>query len=421
MKFTLNARIPGVIRNPGLDRPAQRSAMAVVRAYLALIGALIGGAGLALRQGLTGTRQTATLEYSQLAARAIVTVAAPATGATVTINGTALTAAEHRANCTITVGTSVDEDDTVTVNGVVLTAKAAPSGNYQFAITGTAATDALALTNCINALFLLTNDANAIGITGKIKADRPAANGVVNLYAVAQGTAGNAYTIATSDAVDLAITNDDSGSFTGGAAATNNEFDHIGDNATIARAICDAVAASSTAAVSSQVVASCRKAIVACASVAVGDWVEIDGFRLVAQNQATDSGGARIATFDDDVWCQGSTDTNDGTSLVNCIHAHPVLGERFFAVNAAGTVSIYERGPESQFAPTISSNNGTRLAITVAVNGKFADSTGVLLTAIRPGLAGNINTVATSSGVTLAITQDSSGRLTGGTSTTLSF
>lgn len=420
MKATLNIQVPGVVRNPGLDRPAQRSAMSVVRAFIDIISALIGGAGLALRQGMTGTRQGAALEYSVLSARALVTVAAPATGATVTINGQALTAAEHRANCTVTVGTSVDEDDTVTVNGVVLTAKAAPSGAYQFAITGTAATDALALVNCINALYLRTQDVAAIGITGKIKADRPAADGVVNIYAVTEGTAGNAYTIATSDAVDLAITNDNSGAFAGGAGATNNEFDHIGDNATIARAICNAIAASSTAAVG-HVIGSCRKAIVACASVAVGDWVEIDGFKLFANTTATDSGGARISTIADDQWCQGSTDTNDGTSLVNCIHAHPVLGERFFAVNSSGTVSIYERGPESQFAPTISSSNGSRLAITVAVNGKFVDSTGVLLTAVRPGRAGNINTIATSSGVTLAITQDSSGRLTGGTSTTLSF
>lgn len=420
MKFTLNGRIPGVIRNPGLDRPTQRTAISIVRAYLALIGALIGGAGIALRQGMTGTRQTATLEYSQLTARAIVTVAAPATGATITINGTALTAAEHRANCTVTVA-SINADDTLTINGVVITGKASPSGAYQFDSDGTDATVALAIVNCVNALFLATNDAAAIGITGKIKADRPAANGVVNFYAVTEGTAGNAYTIVTSDGTRLAITNDNSGAFAGGAAADNNQFDHIGDNATIARAIVDACNASTTAAVSSHVVASCRKAIVACASVAVGDWVEIDGFKLFANATTTDSGGNRIATIAEDQWCQGSTDTNDGTSLVNCIHAHPVLGERFFAVNSSGTVSIYERGPESQFAPTISSNNGTRLAITVAVNGKFADSTGVLLTAIRPGLAGNINTLATSSGVTLAITQDSSGRLTGGTSTTLSF
>lgn len=421
MKFTLNARIPGVAKNPGLDRPSQRSAMAVVRSYLALIGALIGGAGLALRQGMTGTRQTATLEYSALAARALVTVAAPATSATITINGSALTAAEHRANCTVTFASAVD-GDSITVNGRAFTGRASPSGNFEFLVGVSDAADALAFVTKVNAAFLNSADAvNGVAIYGKIKADRPAADGVANIFAVTQGTAGNSYTIATSNGTRLAITNDSSGSFAGGLAAVNNEFDHIGDNATIARAICDAVAASTTAGISSQVTAACRKAIVACASVAVGDWVEIDGFKLFANATTTDSGGARIATIDDDQWCQASTDTNDGTSLVNCIHAHPVLGERFFAVNSSGTVSIFERGPESQFAPTISSSNGTRLAITVAVNGKFADSTGVLFSGIRPGLAGNINTIATSSGVTLAITQDSSGRLTGGTSTTLSF
>lgn len=421
MRFNLNARIPGVARNPGLDRPSQRYVLDVLRAFFALLRGLISGSGLSMRQGATGTRQTASLEYSQLSARALVTVAAPATGATVTINGQALTAAEHRANCTVTVGTSVDEDDTVTVNGVVFTAKASPSGNYQWAITGVAATDALALVNKINTVYAATNDAAGAGVTGLIKADRPAADGVVNLYAVAQGTTGNAYTIETSDAVDLAITNDDSGVFTGGAAADNNQWDHIGDNATIARAIVDCANASTTAAVSSHVYASCRKAIITCADVAIGDWVEIDGFKLYANRFTTDSGGARIATVADDQWCQGSTDTNDGASLVNCIHAHPVLGERFLAVNSSGAVSIYERGPESQYAPTVSTSNNTRLALTVASNGKFVDSTGVLFTALRPGVAGNINTIATSSGTTLAITQDSSGRLTGGTGTTVSL
>jgi hypothetical protein len=420
MKANLNIRVPGAIRNPAFDRPAQRSATSAVRAFVDVLLALVGGAGLALRQGLTGTRQTATLEYGVLSARAIVTVAAPATSATVTINGQALTAAEHRANCTVTIA-NVSADDTVTVNGVVFTAKASPSGNYQFDSGGTDAQDALSLATKINAVFAATSDPASVGVRGLIKADRPAANGVVNIFAVDEGTAGNAFTIATSNGTRLAITNDNSGAFAGGAAADNNQFDHIGDNATIARAICNAANASTTAAVSSQVVASCRKAVVACSTVEVGDWVSIDGTRLVARTQATDADGARVATAPDDAWSMGSTDTNDGTSLVNCIHAHPLLGERFFAVNASGTVSIYERGPEAQFAPTISSSNGSRLAVTVAVNGKFVDGPNVLFTAIRPGVAGNTNTIATSSGATLAITQDSSGRLTGGNSTSLSF
>lgn len=418
MKFTLNGQIPGVIRNPGLDRPAQRYAGDVARAYLAHIKSLIGGSGVPARHGMTGTRQTATLEYSALSARAIVTAAAVANADTITINGQAITATQKRASCTVTVA-SIQADDTVTVNGVVFTAKAVPSGNYQFDSDGTDTQVAAALVTKINAATLRSNEAASAGIYNKIEAKSSA--GAITLYAITEGTAGNSYTIATSNGTRLAITNDNSGSFANGAAAVNNEFDYIGNNERTARSICDCIAASTTAAVSSHVIAGCRKAVITCASVAAGDWVEIDGFKLFAFNTATDSGGNRVATVEDDRWYFGGTDTADGTSLVNCIHAHPVLGERFFAVNASGAVSIYERAPESQYAPTVSSSNGTRLAVTVAVNGKFADAANVLLVAKRPGVAGNINTIATSNGTRLAITQDSSGRLTGGTSTTLSF
>jgi hypothetical protein len=418
-KGTITYQIPGVHRHPGLDRPSQRYAPDVARGFLKFQRDLLGGSGVAMRLGETGTRQTATLEYSLLNARAIVTAAAVANADTVTINGTAITATQKRASCTVTVA-SINANDTVTVNGVVFTAKAEPSGNYQFDSDGSDTTVAAALVAKINAATIRTEDSvNGAGVYNKIEAKNSA--GVITLYAIAEGTAGNSYTIATSNGTRLAITNDSSGNFANGAAAVNNEFDYIGDNTRTARSICNCIAASTTAAISSHVIAGCRKAVVACASVAVGDWVEIAGFKLYANATTTDSGGARVATIAEDQWCQGSTDTNDGTSLVNCIHAHPVLGERFFAVNASGTVSIYERAPEEQYAPTVSSSNGTRLAVTVAVNGKFADSTGVLLVAKRPGVCGNINTIATGNGTRLAITQDSTGRLTGGTSTTISL
>ena len=214
MLNTVTTRARGQL-DPFRDRPTQRNIKTVFSRWLDVVGAMLGGAGIALRQGFLGTRETVSLEYSTATAKCIVTAAAPATGATITINGQAITAAEHRANCTVTVGTSVDEDDTVEVNGVTFTAKASPSGNYQWAITGVAATDALALDNKINACFSNSADAvNGAGVYGLIKADRPAADGVVNIFAVAQGTAGNAYTIVTSDAVDLAITQDSSGRFT---------------------------------------------------------------------------------------------------------------------------------------------------------------------------------------------------------------
>src|SRR5688572_19816832 len=135
---------------------------------------------------------------------------------TVVLNGTTLTATEKRANCLVTVGTSVDNDDTVTVNGVVFTAKTADpvAADDEWLITGTAATDALALATAINAC----DDPLVSGLIGAV---RRAADGAVSIYALATGTAGNSYTIASSDAVDLAITLDSAGSFAGGAASVN--------------------------------------------------------------------------------------------------------------------------------------------------------------------------------------------------------
>lgn len=399
--------------NPAFNRPTQRSLFALLRLYINLIGDLISGAGISRRQISSG-RQSATVTYSLNPAIAGVTVAAPATSATITLNGTALTAAEHRANCTVTVGTSVDEDDTVTVNGVVLTAKAVAAGNYQFAITGVAATDAAALKNCINTLYLATNDAAAAGIAGLIKADRPAADGVVNIFAVSPGTAGNSYTIATSDAVDLAITNDSSGSFAGGAAADNNQFDHIGDNATIARAIVTSLGASTSAILNQHLTGACRKGIVTAATVLYADTITLDSVKLRAIKETTDSGGARVATFPDDVFGIGASDTATGDCLVNCIHNHPKLRDRFYAVNAAGAVTIRERPPEATNPPPLVTSNGSRLAVTATTNGCLADSALVLFQALTPGAAGNAITIASSSGATLGI-DGSASRLAGGT------
>lgn len=421
MLATITVRARSVL-NPFLNRPSQRTAGEVLRTFIAVLSAIVGGAGIALRQGLSGTgsRETVTIEYATDAARATVTCAAVQTGDTITSNGAAITGAQKRASCTLTVGNSVDEDDTVTVNGVVFTAKTAPSGNYQFAITGVAATDAAALAAKINAATTRSNDAASAGIYNKIECKVSTAT--ITLYAIDEGTAGNLYTIASSDAVDLAITNDSSGFFANGAAAENDKFDFVGNNERTARSVVNNLNASTTGALSDHVRGSCRRAVVTCASVAVSDWVEVDGTRLRAIAQATDSGGNRITTFDDDVWSQAGNDTADGTSLVNCIHNHPKLRERFFAVNSSGAVSIYERFPEASYAerPTIASSNGSRLAVTNSAS-RFEDSAAVLIQSKRPGVGGNATTIATGNGTRLAITNDSSGRLTGGASTTLSF
>lgn len=421
MKAAVTVTAP-LYPNPLLDRPATRglNSLTAVRLFKKVLGAIISGVG-SKRVNHANVRLTNTVEYGVKPAVALVTVAAPATSATITTNGTALTAAQHRASCTVTFA-SVADADTITVNGLVITAKTSPSGAYQFARGGTDAADALAFVNCLNALTTAGSTAvTAAAVYGLIEANRPAADGVVNIYAIAEGTAGNAYTIVTSNGTRLAITNDSSGSFANGAAATNNQFDHVGSNARIARSIVTNLGLSSTAILNKHVTASCRKGIVTCATVLYADTITLDSVTLRAIKESTDSGGARVTTFPDDVFGIGASDTATGDCLVNCIHSHPRLSERFHAVNAAGAVTIRERPPEATSPPPLVTSNGTRLAVTATTNGCLADSTGVLVQSLTPGHGGNGVTLATSSGVTLAITLDSSGRLAGGTSTVVTY
>jgi hypothetical protein len=421
MKTSLTVTAPLYV-NPFLDRAATRglNALLAVRLFKKILGAIISGLG-SKRVNSANVRLSNTVEFGLKPAVALVTAAAPATSATITINGTAQTAAQHRASCTVTFA-SVANARTITVNGLVITAKTSPSGAYEFARGGTDAADALAFVNCLNALTVAGSTAvTAAAVYGLIEADRPAANGVVNIYAIAEGTAGNSYTIATSNGGELAITNDSSGSFANGAAATNNQFDHIGSNARIARSIVNNLALSSTAIINKHVAASCRKAIVTCATVLSGSTVTIDGTRLRAIKETTDSGGARVASFPDDVFGIDSSDTTCAVGLVNCINNHPKLSERFHAVNSSGVVTIRERPPEQTTPPPISTSDGSTLAVTATTNGCFADSTGVLIQSLTPGHGGNGTTLATSSGVTLAITLDSTGRLAGGTSAVVTY
>lgn len=404
-------RVPTGQRNPFLDRPSQRTNGEVLRRFIDICNALISGGGLAGRQGRSGqgSREVASIEYATDAARATVTCAAVAGADTVTPNGQALTATQHRATGTVTIAAVLDAD-TVTVNGTVFTFKTALTGAANEVLrTGVNNTDATALGAAINA----AQPGPAAGVYGKISAR--VASAVVTLYAQTGGTAGNAYTLASSNGVRLAVSG---ATLSGGAAVANNQFDYLGTDTTTGRALADCINNSSTAAINQHVKASCRRAIVTCASVNVGDYVDVDNVRLIAQGQATDSGGVRVTTMPDEIWCQASTDTNDGLSLANCINNHPKLRDRFFAVNATGVVSIYERFPEATVAPAIASNNATRLAITGSATA-FADSPAVLVQSLQPGLAGNAKTLVTSNGTRLAITNDASGKLAGGASTTI--
>lgn len=407
--INITARSPSGQTNPFLNRPAQRTIGEAFRRFVDICEAIVSGEGLPGRQGDSGTgsRQVVSLEYATDAARATVTAAAVAGADTVTPNGQALTATQHRATGTVTLAT-VSAADTVTVNGVVFTAvNGSPTGN-QFDMSGTDTADAVTLVTAVNNVL-----PSFTGVYGKIKA-RSAA-GVVTFYAVDGGTAGNAYTLASSNGGRLAVSG---ATFASGAAVANNQFDFVGTDITTARALADCINNSTTAAISQQVKGSCRRAIVTCASVLHGDYVDIDSTRLICTAELTDSGGARILTQPDDRWSKATTDTTAAVALVNCINTHPKLRDRFYATNTAGVVTIYERWPEATAAPAIGSNNATRLAITGTAT-LFADSAACLIQAREPGYAGNAKTLVTSNGTRLAIINDSSGRLAGGASTTV--
>lgn len=421
MRASITVNTPSYL-NPLLDRPSQRglNVLTMIRKFIAILQALVSGEGVAGRMTNAGGRATATVTYGTAPAYAGVTVALPANSATVTLNGQALTAAQHRASCTVTFA-SVADADTITVNGLVITAKTSPSGNYQFARGGTDAADALAFVNCLNNLATLSSDAvTAAAVYGKIRAVRKAANGVVDIYAITEGTAGNSYTIATSNGTRLAITNDSSGSFANGAAATNNQWDQVGGNTDTARSLVSCCNASTTAIVNKHVTAACRDGIVTCSTVLAGMTVTLDSTTLRAIKETTDSGGNRVTTFPDDVFGIGSTDTTCAVGLVNCINNHPKLAERFLASNSSGVVTIRERPPEATNPPPLVTSSGSALAVTGTTNGCLADSALVLFQSLTPGHGGNAITIASSSGTTLAI-DGSASRLAGGTSTTVTY
>ncbi|MBK7865213.1 MAG: hypothetical protein IPJ65_42770 [Archangiaceae bacterium] len=192
---------------------------------------------------LIGTKYKQGSSYLQyqtslVAASATATPAAVQSGDTLTIAGTALTAAQRRATATVTCATAI-AGNTITVNGVLFTgtAGAVTPGEATFSIdTGDTAT-ATSIAAQVNAYA-------SPKLSGVLAARSSAA--VVTFYAIAQGTAGNALTLATSDNGTLAKSG---ATFANGAALANNTFDFAGTNATTGAAIAAAIAASTTAAI----------------------------------------------------------------------------------------------------------------------------------------------------------------------------
>lgn len=107
----------------------------------------------------------------------------------------------------ITIATQPVDGDTVTVNGVVFTFKTSGSGGTQVTIGATAGATATALNNALNA-----SQAPAVSAASYAVA----ASAITVTYKTA-GTAGNAFTLASSNATNVTITG---AKLTGGANVT---------------------------------------------------------------------------------------------------------------------------------------------------------------------------------------------------------
>lgn len=237
-----------------------------------------------LSSGASLGTSTLKIRHTETAASGSVTVAAVQNADTVTIGGVALTATSHTARGTVTIViANTDADDTVTINDVEFTAKAAEdTAAGEFNISGTATQAATSLKACI--------DASALASTLEVAT----AAGVVHLKYRTAGTAGNSGTIASSDADGLAVSG---ANFTGGAAVANDQFDfHAQFNNSTATALAAAINASTTTGLTGNVTASASSALVTITAVApgiVGNAITLatgNGSRL-----AITGGAARLA------------------------------------------------------------------------------------------------------------------------------
>jgi len=225
-------------------------------------------------------------------ASGIVTAAAVQAGDTVSVGGTALTATQKRASGTATMS-GVAADETLIINGVTFTAVdgAVTPGDATFDCSGTDTQCAASLVTQFDAYVTATTSPLLSGIVG-IKS----AAAVATVYAINEGTGGNAITLAeTGSGITIS-----GATLANGAAPTNNAFDFVGTNAMTAAAIAAAINASTTAAVK-QVTATSAAAV--CTVTAklggtVGNaitWVSSNGTRLAVSGSGTLTGGAADA------------------------------------------------------------------------------------------------------------------------------
>jgi hypothetical protein len=267
-----------------------------------------------------------------------------------------------------------------------------PVSGYKFSLEGTAST------------------AVVTGLVGIISATSAAA--VVTVRASVAGNDGQgAYTL-LGTATRLA---ESATTLAGATAVANNEFDiNPGSNALVAEDAARCISASTTALISSALIATSYKGVVTLSGGVAGDTVRIGDVTFTAV-------GGTATALNPNQFTIGGTDTADATSLKTQINAHPLFRDKLVATSSSGAVTI------RPLPNPLRANSLAAVDFKLAVAGtgptlttQMGASAELFIVARNKGLAGNMATIASSDGTRLAITGSAS-RLSGGTVTELSF
>lgn len=345
------------------------------------------------------------VSFGGILASGTVTAAAVQSGDTVTINGTVLTSEQENARGTVTLASST-AGDTVTVNGTPFTAVSGTPVGPQFDISGNDTADAASLAAAINANGQLSSTITATS-----------AAAVVTLRAVASGTGGNAYTLASSNNTRLAV----SGTLlTGGLATSNNKWDY-GDTATQSAAeIVRAFNASSTTSMTSAATVRNTLGVVTVTAKAPG--AAGNAVTLASSNNTRLAvSGARLTG--------GSDGNTKATGTVTLSSSSGSVSAIINGVTSSATFVTDDTATASLLSAAI--NNNTNALVRGQVTATSALGV-VTITAVTSGTAGNLITLAASgtgatasgtrltSGATNTTVVVSSPTLTGGTVVTFS-
>lgn len=380
------------------------------RIYKLLTATTTGSSGVVtLTANANGALGNAiTIKTNGVVAKGTVTVVTALTDIddTVSINGVAMTAKQQRATGTLTAATAI-AGNTFAVDGITFTgvAGAATLGTPTFSIDTGDNETATSIAAQINAHAQLS---------GKVTATAAAA--VVTIRAVTSGTAGNSIALAgtatTLEASDTTLTD--------GAAVANNEFDFSpGSTATqVAADIVRCCNASTSALINEHVTATNEAGVVTfwakypgpsgnhitIASSDADGLAVAPGARFTGGTEASSAGAQATAEITFATVLNGSTITVAGT--VFTAHTNTEAANQF---SIAGT----DTQDAASFCKMFN-DSATALVHDIRASNSSAV---VTLTARRGGVAGNAITIATSSGTELAITGGAS-RFTGGAAPT---